>query len=175
MLQSSFTLDSLKEQQGQYQANRFQIYRRQGSQETIGIKGCPYFCPHYRRYQEIQQVPSLYSCSPWDPSLLVRPNLTRFFGLIPNLDLIFRFNRDGFGPQVLKNGLNWVNLISKWVQIQVQDRHVLNKLDWTQFEPDWMGPQCPKLDQLGSSWPPGLLPKVYWALVNLWIMIHMLF
>mgnify|MGYP006863931207 CR=1 FL=1 len=34
----------------------------------------------------------------------------------------------------------------------------LNKLDWIQFEPDWMGPQCQKLDQLGSG---------RWALVNL--------
>ena len=104
LLQSSVTVDSLKEQHGPYRANRSQIYQRQGPQETIGIQGCPYFFARYRRCQETQQVQSLHSYSPWDPSLCVRPNSTQFFGVIPNLKPIFGFKWVGFGPQVLKTG-----------------------------------------------------------------------
>ena len=113
-------------------------------------------------------------------SLSVRSVITSWaklypiFWVYPKLEADFRVQPGWVWPSGSENGLNWVRT-SKGVQIWVQDRHVLNKLDWTQFEPDWMGPQCPKLDQLWSGWPPGLLPKVYWALVYLLIMIHMLF
>ena len=92
-----------------------------------------------------------------------------FFGFIPILKPIFGFIRVGFGPQVLKTG--WIG--SVWPQkgckfgfktdlimdIEIPWCSGLNKLDWIKFEPDWMGPQCLKLDQLGSGWLPVWLPK----------------
>ena len=104
LLQSPVTVDSLKEQHGPYQANCTQIYYWQGPQETIGIKGCPYFCPYYWRCQETQQVPILVQLLSVRPFIALRPNSTQFFGFIQNLKPIFGFNGVEFGPQVLKTG-----------------------------------------------------------------------
>ena len=126
LLQSPVTVDSLKEQHGPYQANCTQIYCWQGPQETIGIKGCPYFCPYYWRCQETQQVPILVQLLSVRPFIACTAKLYPIFWVYPKFEADFRLKRGRVWPASSENGLNWVCLTSKGVQIWIQDRNVLN-------------------------------------------------
>ena len=126
LLQSSFTLDLLKGQHGPYRGNSWQIYRRQGRQETIGIQGCPYFCARYRRCQETQQVPILVQLLSVRLFIACTAKLYPIFWVYPKHEADFRLQPGRVWPLGSENGLHWVCLTSKGVQIWIQDRHVHN-------------------------------------------------
>ena len=121
LLQSSVTVDSLKEQHGPYQENSTQIYRKKGSKETISIQGCPYFCPRYRRCQETGTVlvqllsvrSFITSLAKLDPNFLGWSQMWTWFSGSTGSGLSIRFWKR-------------VSLTSKQVQIWIHDRHVLN-------------------------------------------------
>ena len=121
LLQSSVTVDSLKEQHGPYQANRSQIYQRQGPQETIGIQGCPYFCARYRRCQETQQVQFLHMLSVRS-FIMCAAKLYPIFWSYPKLEADFRVQMGRVWSSGSENGLDWGSLTSEGVQIWIQDR-----------------------------------------------------
>ena len=121
LLQSSVTVDSLKEQHGPYQANRSQIYQRQGPQETIGIQGCPYFCARYRRCQETQQVQFLHMLSVRS-FIMCAAKLYPIFWSYPKLEADFRVQLGRVWSSGSENGLDWGSLTSDGVQIWIQDR-----------------------------------------------------
>ena len=61
---SSFIVSSLKSQDGPYQANRPQVYRRKGSSQAAGHQGRSQVRPRHRRRQEAPQVQARYRGSP---------------------------------------------------------------------------------------------------------------
>ena len=122
----SVTVDSLKGQHGPYQENRTQIFWRQGTKDTIGIQGCPYFYPHYGRCQETQQVPILVQLLSVRPFIVCAAKLDPIFWVYPKLEADFRLQQGRVWPASSENGLNWVCLTSKRVQIWIQGRNVLN-------------------------------------------------